>query len=85
MSNQESMISACSGASISPSGAGMVATRRSSTSSTPMPLFALQATASVASMPMMLSISSFTRSGSACGRSILFSTGITSRPCSMAV
>lgn len=31
------------------------------------------------------SISSFTRSGSACGRSILFSTGMTSRPCSMAV
>ncbi|MCY1407018.1 hypothetical protein D9M71_223000 [compost metagenome] len=79
------MINACRGASISPSGEGMVATRRSSTSSTPMPLFALHATASVASMPMMLSISSLTLSGSAWGRSILFSTGITSRPCSMAV
>lgn len=79
------MINACSGASISPSGAGMAVTRRSSTSSTPIPLLALQATASVASMPMMLSISSFTRSGSAWGRSILFSTGITSSPCSMAV
>ncbi|MNZ92240.1 hypothetical protein D3C78_1112580 [compost metagenome] len=85
MSNQESMISACSGASISPVGGGMTSTRRSSTSITPMPLLALQATASVASMPMMCSISSLTRSGSAWGRSILLSTGITSRPCSMAV
>ncbi|MNR36109.1 hypothetical protein D3C85_1540000 [compost metagenome] len=79
------MISACSGASISPVGGGMTSTRRSSTSITPMPLLALQATASVASMPMIFSISSLTLSGSAWGRSILFSTGMTSRPCSMAV
>ena len=54
---------ACSGASISPVGGGITATRRSSTSSTPIPLLALQATASVASMPMICSISSLTRFG----------------------
>ena len=51
----------------------------------PMPFLALARTASVASMPMMSSISSITRSGSADGRSILFSTGTTSTPCSIAV
>ena len=54
-----------SGASMSPVGAGIVCTRRSSTSSTPRPVLALQVTASVASIPMIFSISSLTRSGSA--------------------
>ena len=52
------MISACSGASGSPSGGGISRTRRSSTSGTPTPVFAEQRTASVASIPTMSSISS---------------------------
>jgi len=49
------------------------------------PVLALTRTASVASMPMMFSISSMTRSASADGRSILLMTGRTSSPCSSAV
>src|SRR5690625_1705 len=85
LSNQESIISACKGAFTSPSGGGTARTSSSRTSSMPSPDLALQRTASMASMPMMSSISLATRSGSAWGRSILFSTGITSSPCSMAV
>ncbi len=85
MSNHESMISADSGASALPVGGGTLAITASRMSSMPTPFLALARTASVASMPMMSSISSITRSGSAEGRSILLSTGTTSTPCSMAV
>ena len=74
-----------SGAAGSPFGGGTLAITASRMSSMPIPFLAEARTASVASMPMMSSISSMTRSGSADGRSILFSTGTTSTPCSMAV
>ena len=51
----------------------------------PSPVFALTFSVSEVSSPMISSISSITRSGSAEGRSILFKTGNTSRFCSMAV
>ena len=51
------MIRACSGASGSPLGAGMRWTRVSSSSATPSPVLALTRAASVASMPMISSIS----------------------------
>ena len=78
-------MSAVSGADASPDGGGTFAMTASRISSMPTPFFALARTASVASMPMMSSISSITRSGSADGKSILFSTGMTSTPCSIAV
>ena len=53
--------------------------------SMPMPVLAEACTASLASMPMMSSISCMTRSGSAAGKSILLSTGTTSTPNSVAV
>ena len=49
-------------------------------SSTPSPVLALARIASWAGMPMMSSISVMTRSGSADGKSILFSTGTTVTP-----
>ena len=70
-------MSAFSGAAGSPFGGGMRAITASRMSSMPSPVLALARTASCASMPMMSSISSITRSGSADGRSILFSTGTT--------
>ena len=79
------MINAVNGAAGSPSGGGIFAITASRMSSMPTPFLALARTASVASMPMMSSISSMTRSGSADGRSILLSTGITVTPCSTAV
>ena len=79
------MISACRGAWLSPFGGGKRLMRASSSSGTPSPVLALTLAASVASMPMISSISCITRSGSAEGRSILLMTGSTSRPCSMAV
>ena len=71
------MISAFSGAAGSPFGGGMRAITASRMSSTPSPVLALARIASCAGMPMMSSISSMTRSGSADGRSILLSTGTT--------
>jgi len=79
------MISAWSGAAAEPRGGGMRRMRVSRSSGTPSPVLALTGAASVAWMPMISSISRVTRSGSAEGRSILFMTGSTSRPCSMAV
>jgi len=76
---------ALSGAFGSPLGGGMRSITPSMTSITPSPVLALQRIASSASMPMMSSISSITRSGSAEGRSILLSTGTTCTPCSIAV
>jgi hypothetical protein len=85
LSNQESMMSACSGAAGSPEGGGTRAITASRMSSTPSPVLALARSASCAGIPMMSSISSITRSGSADGRSILLSTGTTVTPCSIAV
>jgi len=51
----------------------------------PMPVLAEQGMASLASMPITSSTSAFAFSGSACGRSILLSTGSTSTPSSSAV
>ena len=48
------------------------------------PVFAEIGTACEASMPITSSICSLTRSGSAAGRSILFSTGTISWPASIA-
>ena len=84
-SNQESIISACRGASLSPTGDGTSLTIISSTSAIPTPVLALHCTASRASIPIISSISSATRKGSACGKSILLSTGITSNSISIAV
>ena len=68
-----------------PRGAGMRCTTASRISSMPSPVLALHGIASSASMPMTSSISARARSGSACGRSILFRTGTTSTPSSSAV
>ena len=78
-------MSACSGPSGSPRGGGMRRTNASSNSGTPSPVLALTRRASSAGKPMISSTSRAAASGSACGRSILFSTGSTSSPCSMAV
>ena len=78
------MIKAFRGASGSPAGAGMRSTMPVNRPSRPAPVLALTFKASWASMPMISSISRATRAGSAEGRSILFSTGTTSRPLSMA-
>ena len=79
------MIIARSGASGLPRGAGMRVITASRMSSMPSPVLALQGIASSASMPITSSISALARSGSACGRSILLSTGTTSTPRSSAV
>ncbi|MNN52310.1 hypothetical protein D3C81_1670000 [compost metagenome] len=79
------MISACSGAVGSPLGGGTLAIIASITSSTPWPVLAEHGVASWASMPITSSISWIALAGSACGRSILLSTGTTSTPSSMAV
>ena len=78
-------MSACSFSSGSPCGGGILAMIVSKTSSTPIPVLALHVVASVASIPIISSISSQTFSGSADGRSILFKIGITSKFCSIAV
>ena len=67
-----------------PVGAGMSVTMRSITSWMFSPVLAEMRGASMAGMPMTSSISWQTRSGSALGRSILFTTGRISRPASTA-
>ena len=57
-SKYESKISACSGASASPVGAGMRSTTASSSSGTPSPVLALMRRISSAGMPSTRSISS---------------------------
>ena len=74
---------ALSGALRSPLGGGILATTASRTSVMPMPDLALVSTASLASRPMMSSISARTFSGSAAGRSILLMTGTISWSCSI--
>ena len=79
------MIIARSGPSTLPRGGGMRAITASRMSSTPSPVLAEHGIASPASMPITSSISAFALAGSACGRSILLSTGTTSTPSSSAV
>ena len=79
------MISALSFACGLPRGAGTRAITASMISGTPRPVLALTRSASRARIPITSSISLIAPSGSAEGRSILFSTGITSTPCSVAV
>ena len=81
-SNTESKIRARGGPSGSPSGGGIRFTIASSTSSTPSPVFA--EIRRISSSPSNSVISCATRSGSALGRSILFMTGISSSPASIA-
>jgi len=61
-SNQESKMSAWSGASAVPVGGGMRATTVSSTDSTPIPLLALISKASAAGIASTFSICAFTSS-----------------------
>ena len=83
-SYSESKISAFNGASGSPSGGGMTSTIFSNISSIPMFDFALAKTTSSLSKPITSSNSCFTRSGSAAGKSILFTTGNNSKSLSKA-
>ena len=69
---------------MSPLGEGICSTIASRTSSMPIPAFAEINGASSAGRPIMSSISFFTTSGCAAGRSILLITGITSRLLSIA-
>ena len=78
-SYQESKISAFSGASGSPLGAGSRWTIASRISWTPVPSLALARIAPLASSPTMSSIWRFASSGCAPGRSILLMTGTISR------
>ena len=68
-----------------PCGAGIMSTIASRSSTIPIPLFALVFIASLQSSPIVCSISSFTLSGSAAGRSILFKTGIRVKSFSKAI
>ena len=68
----------------SPTGAGILSTIASISARIPTPVFADTKHASVASMPMLVSISSATFMGSAAGKSILFITGISSKLFSIA-
>ena len=83
-SNFESKMRHRVGFSWSSLGGGTRSTIASSTSVIPSPLFAEARIASVQSRPIVDSISSATRSGSAAGRSILLRTGMISRSFSSA-
>ncbi len=83
-SKWESKISARSGASASPDGGGTTRATASSTSGTPSPVLALVMSTSEGLTPRRSTSSARTRSGSALGRSTLFTTGTISRPLSMA-
>ena len=74
-----SKIKAFKGSFSSPSGDGIFLTIASSTSLQFSPVLAEISGASDASIPITSSISAFTLSGSADGKSILFITGKTSR------
>ena len=80
----ESKIKHFNGAFSSPVGAGKSVTILSNTSSTLSPVFADIHGASCAGIPIMSSISCFTSSGLAFGRSTLFITGKISRLLSIA-
>jgi len=83
-SYDESKISARAGASGSPEGGGTRSTMASSTSSTPAPVLAEIRRTCSGSSPIRSAISLATASGSADGRSILFTTGTMSRLFSIA-
>ncbi len=83
-SNWESKISPCNGACGSPTGAGIRSMIASSRSGTPSPVLADMRMISSAGMPRTVSISAAYRSGSAAGRSILFSAATISRSFSSA-
>ncbi len=83
-SNHESKMSAVVGLFASPTGGGTSRTIASRMSSVPMPSLALARMACEASSPIASSISRRAFSGSALGRSILFSTGTMARSLSSA-
>ena len=85
LSYHESIIKACKFSSSDFLGAGIFCAICCIRSFKFVPSLALTDKASDASMPMISSISFLTLSGSACGRSILLITGITSRPRSIAL
>ncbi len=82
--NTESKINACNGAAGSPLGAGMRSTIASRIRSTPSPVLPLARMISDFGMPTRSMIWSDTSSIIALGISILFSTGMISRLCSIA-
>ena len=77
-------MSARAGAAGSPAGGGIRSTTASSTSSTPMPVFAEIRSTRAGSSPSSSASWIATPSGSACGRSILLTTGTISRFASIA-
>mmetsp|Transcript_34567 Transcript_34567/g.73649 ORF Transcript_34567/g.73649 Transcript_34567/m.73649 type:complete len:259 (-) Transcript_34567:372-1148(-) len=83
-SKSESKMSARNGPPVSGFGGGTYLTMDSRMSSMPMPALAEARTMFEQSNPMVSSISSVTRSGSAAGRSILFRMGMISRSFSSA-
>ncbi len=83
-SYDESNTSARGGASGSPAGGGTRSTIASSTSPTFAPVFAEIRTTRAGSSPSRSATSTAAPSGSACGRSILFTTGTISSPFSIA-
>mmetsp|Transcript_19264 Transcript_19264/g.45087 ORF Transcript_19264/g.45087 Transcript_19264/m.45087 type:complete len:233 (-) Transcript_19264:819-1517(-) len=83
-SNNESKMSARKGPPESSGGGGTYLTILSSISSIPTPLLADAFTIFSVSRPIVSSISAFTLSGSAAGRSILFNMGIISKSFSSA-
>ncbi len=83
-SYEESKTSARGGASDSPFGAGTRSTMASRMSATFSPVFAEMRTTFVGSSPSRSATSTEAPSGSAAGRSILFTTGTISSPFSVA-
>ena len=77
-------MSARGGACGSPAGGGIRSTIASSTSSMPSPVFAEMRSTCSGVSPTRSAISAAVASGSACGRSILFTTGTISRSFSIA-
>ena len=77
-------MSALSGAAGSPAGAGTRSMTATSKSSMPMPALALTFITSSGLVKTACSISPMTKSGRACGRSILFRVGTSFSPASIA-
>jgi hypothetical protein len=83
-SYDESKINARAGASGLPVGEGIRSTIASRSSGTPSPVFAEMRSTCSAVSPISSATSAAAPSGSACGRSILFTTGTISRLFSIA-
>ena len=83
-SKYESKTSACKGLFSSPFGAGTSVIILSKISTTPTPVLPDAIIALDASIPITSSISCLVFSGSACGKSTLFNTGIISKSLSRA-